>query len=138
MGVSETSFYDYTRDATAGVAAQPHGNTGKRKPRSHTVVATAALRVILNKNADHLPHKSRLLPSRETTVVKILLANFKWKNQNPALDLHLAVCGLPKISPSGLSNIRKLHFSDYSAKRSSDNFAHCSVCDEIQINKNLQ
>lgn len=138
MGVSETSFYDYARDAAAGVAAQPHGNTGRRKPRSHTVVATAALRVILNKNADHMPHKSRLLPSGETTIAKILPANFKWRNQIPALDSHLAICGLPKISPSGLSNVRKLHFSDYSAKRPGDNFARCSVCDEIQTQRKLQ
>ena len=78
MGVSETSFYDYARDAAAGVAAQPHGNTGKKKPRSHTIIATAALRVILNKNADHMPHMSQILPSGETTVAKILPANFKW------------------------------------------------------------
>ena len=49
MGVSETSFYEYAKDAAAGAAAQPHGNTEKRKPRSHIVVATAALRVILTR-----------------------------------------------------------------------------------------
>ena len=41
MGVSETFFYGYAKDVAAGVAAQPHGNTGKRKPRSHIVIATA-------------------------------------------------------------------------------------------------
>ena len=77
MGVSETSFYLYARDAAAGVAAQPHGNTGLKKPRHHTVVATDALRVILNRNADHMPHKTRVLPSGEKAVAKVLPANFK-------------------------------------------------------------
>ena len=138
MGVSESSFYEHARDAAAGVAAQPHGNSGKRKPRSHTVVATAALRVILNRNADHMPHKSRVLPTGVTTVAKVLPANFKWKDQIPAIDGHLAECGLPSISPSGLSKVRKLHFSDYNAKRPGDNFARCSVCDQIQTHRRVQ
>ena len=138
MGVSETSFYKHANDAAAGVAAQPHGNSGKRKPRGHTIVATAALRVILNRNADHMPHLSRVLPSGETTVAKILPANFKWKDQIPAIDAHLSECGLPNISPSGLSKVRKLHFSDYNAKRPGDNFARCSVCDQIQTHRRVQ
>ena len=79
MGVNETSFYGHAKDAAARVAAQPHGNSGKRKPRSHTIVATAALRVILNRNADHMPYKSRVLPTGVATVAKVLPANFKWK-----------------------------------------------------------
>ena len=138
MGVSETSFYVYAKDDGAGVAAQPHGNSGKRKPRSHTIVATAALRVILNRNADHMPHKSRILPSGETTVAKVLPANFKWKDQIPEIDAHLADCGLPNISISGLSKVRKLHFSDFNAKRPGDNFARCSVCDQIQTHRRVQ
>jgi hypothetical protein len=117
MGVSETSFYLYTRDAAAGVAAQPHGNTGLKKPRHHTVVATAALRVIFNRNADHMPYKTRVLPSGEKAVAKVLPANFKWKDQIPVIDSHLANCGLPPISTSGLSKIRQVHFPDFNAKR---------------------
>lgn len=138
MGVSETSFYVHANAAVANVVAQPHGNCGKKKPRSHTIVATAALRVILNRNVDHMPHKSRLLPSGDTTVAKILPANFKWKDQIPAIDTHLAEYGLPTISPSGLSKVRKLHFSDYNAKRPGDNFARCSVCDQIQSHRRVQ
>ena len=137
MGVSGTSFYVYAKDASVGVVAQPHGSTGKRKPRSHTIVATAALRIILNRNADYMPHKSRVLPSGETTFAKVLPANFKWINKIPAIDAHLSDCGLPNISLLGLSKVRKLHFSDYNAKRPVYNFARCSLCDEIQNHRKV-
>ena len=43
MGVSSTTFYRNAKFVVAGHAAQNHGNTGLRKPRSHIVVATAML-----------------------------------------------------------------------------------------------
>ena len=60
MGVSLTTFYRNTKFAATGHAAQNHGNTGLRKPRSHTVVATATLGAILDKHVDHMPHKTRV------------------------------------------------------------------------------
>jgi len=138
MGVSESSFYEYARHAASGNVAQPHGNSGKRKPRYNTVVATATLRVILNQNADHMPHKSCVLPSGEVTVAKVLPASFKWKDQIPTIDAHLSDCGLAHISTSGLSKIRRAHFSDFNAKRPGDNFARCSTCDKFQSHRRLQ
>ena len=138
MGVSETSFYKHAKDARVGIAAHPNGNSSKRKLRGHTIVAIAALCVILNRNADHMPHMSRVLSSGETTVAKILPANFKWRDQIPAIDAHLSACGLPKISPLGLTKVRKLRFFDYNAKRPRDNFARCSVCDQIQTHRKVQ
>ena len=58
MGVSSTTFYRNAKSAAAGHAAQNHGNTGLHKPRSHTVVATATLGAILDRHADHMPHKT--------------------------------------------------------------------------------
>ena len=138
MRVSETSFYKHAKDARAGLAAHLHGNSGKRKPRGHTIVAIAALRVILHRNADHMPHMSRVLSSGETAVAKILSANLKWRDQIPTIDAHLSACGLPNISPSSLSKVRKLHFFDYNAKRPGDNFARGSVCDQIQTHRKVQ
>ena len=43
MDVSSTTFYRNAKFAAAGHATQNHGNTDLRKPRSHTVVATATL-----------------------------------------------------------------------------------------------
>jgi hypothetical protein len=137
MGVGETTFYRFKKEALAGVAAQYHRNTGKKKPRSHTVVATAALGVILNRNADHMPHKSCVLPSGEKTVAKILPANFKWKDQLPAIDFFLCECGLKPISVSSLSKICRVSFSEYSAKKPGDNFARCSVCDRYILHRKL-
>ena len=79
MGVSLTTFYRNAKSAAASHAAQNHGNTGLRKPRSHTVVATATLGAILDRHADHMPHKTRILPSGEKVVAKVLPSNFKWK-----------------------------------------------------------
>ena len=61
MGVSSTTFYRNAKSTAAGHAAQNHGNTDLRKPRSHTVVATATLGAILDRHADHMPHKTRVL-----------------------------------------------------------------------------
>ena len=43
MGVSSTTFYRNAKSAAAGHVGQNHRNTGLRKPRSHTIVATATL-----------------------------------------------------------------------------------------------
>ena len=137
MGVSSSTFYRNAQYAAAGFEAQFHGNTGLRKPRNHTVVATAVLGAILDRHADHMPHKSRVLPSGETVVAKVLPSSFKWKEQIPILDEHLADCGLPPMSASNLSKIRRLSYPEYYAKRAGDNFARCSKCDEFQSQKKL-
>ncbi|KAG0574851.1 hypothetical protein KC19_VG296900 [Ceratodon purpureus] len=137
MGVSSSTFYRNAKYAAAGFEAQFHGNTGLRKPRNHTVVATAVLGAILDRHADHMPHKSRVLPSGETVVAKVLASSFKWKEQIPILDEHLADCGLPPMSASNLSKIRRLSYPEYYAKRAGDNFARCSKCDEFQSQKKL-
>ena len=137
MGVSSSTFYRNATNAAAGHEAQFHGNTGLRKTRSHTIVASAVLGAILDRHADHMPHKSRNLPSGEKVVAKVLPASFKWKDQIPVLDEHLAACGLPPISVSNLSKIRRLSYPEYYAKRAGDNFARCSKCDEFQAQKKL-
>ena len=80
MGVSLSTFYRNAKFAAAGHATQNHGNTGLRKPRNHTIVATAMLGAILDRHADHMPHKTRVLPSGEKVVAKVLPSNFKWKD----------------------------------------------------------
>ena len=77
MGVSSITFYRNAKSATADHIAQNHGNTGLRKPRSHTVVATAKLGAVLDRHANHMPHKTRVLLSREKVVAKVLPSNFK-------------------------------------------------------------
>ena len=137
MGVSSSAFYRNAKFVAAGHAAQNHGNTGLRKPRSHIVVATATLGAILDRHADHVPHKTRILPSREKVVAKVLLTNFKWKDQIPFVDEHLADCGLLPLSASNLSKIRRLSYPEYYAKKLGDNFARCFTCDDFQSQKKL-
>ena len=137
MGVSSTTFYRNAKSAAAGHVAQNHGNTGLCKPRSHTVVATATLGAILDRHADHMPHKTRVLPSREKVVAKVLPSNFKWKDQIPLVDEHLVDCGLLPLKASNLSKIWRLSYPEYYAKKPGDNFAWCSTCDNFQSQKKL-
>ncbi len=129
MGVPESTFYRYANYAAVGRAAQEHGNMGLRKPRDHTVQATATLRCILDKSADHMPHRSRVLTSGEKVIAKVLPSTWKWKDSIPELNEVNSSFGLKDVSPSTLSKIRKLNFQEYDAKKPGDNFARCAACD---------
>ena len=137
MDVSLTTFYCNAKSAAAGHGAQNHGNTGLHKPRSHTVVATATLGAILDRHADHMPHKTRVLLSGEKVVAKGLSSNFKWKDQIPLVDEYLDDCGLLPLKASNLSKIRQLSYPEYYANKPGDNFARYSTCDDFQSQKKL-
>ena len=57
-GVSEATFYRYQKQARANVEAKEHGNTGLAKTRKHTEQATATLKCILEREVDHMPHRT--------------------------------------------------------------------------------
>lgn len=137
LDMNSTTFYCNAKYAAAGHTAQYHGNTGLRKPRNHIVVATVTLGAILDRHADHMPHKSRVLPSREKVVVKVLPANFKLKDQILLVHKHLTDCGLPPLYASNFSKIRRLSYPEYYAKKRGDNFVQCSTCDDFQSQKKL-
>ena len=137
MGVSSTTFYRNAKFAAAGHAVQNHGNTGLYKPRSHIVVATATLGAILDRHVDHMPHNTWVLPSGEKVVAKVLPSNFKWKDQIPLVDEHLADYELLPLSASNLSKILQLSYPEYYAKKPGENFARCSTFDDFQSQKKL-
>ena len=137
MGVSSSTFYCNTKFVAASYVVQNHGNMGLCKPRSHTIVAIATLGAILSRHADHMPHKTRVLPFGEKVVVKVLLANFKWKDLISLVDEHLLDYGLLLFSASNLSKIRQLSYPEYYAKKPRDYFARCSTCDDFQSQKKL-
>ena len=58
IGVHRSSFYQYKVDALIGKWAEEYGNLGTKKPRTHTLQATATLRTVLESTIDHMPHKS--------------------------------------------------------------------------------
>ena len=60
MVVPESTFYRYAKHAAENMVAQMRGNTGLRKPRPHTVQATATLRCILDKSSNHMPRSYSL------------------------------------------------------------------------------
>jgi hypothetical protein len=116
MGVSRATFFRYAEAATKGVKADQYGNQGMKKPRNHIVQAIATLRCLLEKFADHMPHKSTTLPSGEIVVTKILHSSFKWKDTLPALNSMNECLDLKTISKSGLSRIVTTSFLEYEKK----------------------
>ena len=94
MGVNSSTFYRNAKFTIAKHVAQNHSNTGLHKPRNHTIVATTMLGAILDGHANHMPHKTHVLPSGEKVVAKVLPVNFKWKDHIPLVDEQLADCEL--------------------------------------------
>ena len=123
MGVSKTTFYRYADLAKAGTRAGAHGNLGTTKPRQGTLQATATLRCLLDKAADHMPHKSKALMSGERVVSMSLPSSWKWVDSLSQLNEVNERYGLNQISSSNLSKIQRVSFLEYDAKRPGDNFA---------------
>ena len=131
-GVPQATFYRYQAYARANWEASKHGKTGLAKPRKHTQQATAMLKCILEKEADHMPHRTRTTKSREKVVSMIPLASFQWKDQIPKLNEANAAFRLREASSSNLSKIRGSRFPEYDVKRPGDNFARCGTCDKYK------
>jgi len=98
-GVLESTFHRFQICAVRGEQAHAHGNLGLLKPREHTSQATATLKCLLEKSADHMPHRTHTLPTGEKVVSKVLPATFKWKETIPEVNATNAVFGLKEVSP---------------------------------------
>ena len=80
--VLESTFYRYQTYMNDGRETLDHGNRGLLKPRKHTQQAAASLKCILEKQADHMPHRMRTLRIGEKVVSMCLPATFQWKNKS--------------------------------------------------------
>jgi hypothetical protein len=134
-GVPESTFYRYQTYMNDGREALDHGNTGLVKPRKHTQQAAASLKCILEKQADHMPHRTRTLKTGEKVVSMCLPATFRWKDQIDELNEVNAALGLKEVSTSSVSKIRTSKFSEFEVKKPGDNFARCATCDTLQALK---
>jgi hypothetical protein len=105
MGVSRATFFHYAEAVAFGDKTKHHGNFGSKKPREHTMQAIATLRCMLEKSADHMPHRSTTLPTGESVVTKTLPSSFKWKDTLPTLNSINSYLELKQISKLGLSKI---------------------------------
>lgn len=128
-GISKATFYRYKQQSKHGKQAESHGNVGSKKPRTHTVQATATLRVLIASEADQMPHKSRTLESGEKVPAMVLPSAFRWSDQLPKINEANAALNLPPVSSSGLSNIRRAYFPQFAAKACGDSFSRCGLCD---------
>ena len=131
-GVPQATFYRYQAYARANREANEHGNTGLAKPRKHTQQATAMLKCILEKEAYHMPHRTRTTKFGEKVVSMILPATFQWKDQISKLNKANVAFGSRKVSSSNLSKIRGSRFPKYDVKIPGDNFARCGTCDKYK------
>jgi hypothetical protein len=64
MGVSRATYYRWKVNANNGLRAEHHGNAGTVKPRSHTLQATATLRLMLEQTVDHMPQCTTTIETR--------------------------------------------------------------------------
>ena len=130
--VSEATFYRYQKQARANVEAKEHGNIGLAKIRKHTEQATTTLKCILEREADHMPHRMRTIESGEKVVSMILPATFQWKDQIPKINEANAAFGLKEVSSLNMNKMRRSRFPEYDVKRPGDNFAQCGTCDKYK------
>ena len=131
FGVLESTFYRYQTYMNNGREALDHGNKGLLKPRKHTQQAAASLKCILEKQADHIPHRTRTLKTGEKVFSMCLPATFQWKKQIKELNDVNAAFGLKEVFTSSLSKIRVSKFSEFEVKKPGDNFAWCATCDSL-------
>ena len=104
-GVSKAIFYRYREMSKVGMRAEEHGNLGTKKPRMHTLQATATLWLLIKNEADRMPHKSRTLESGEKVPAMVFPSTFQWSDQMEEINDVNESFNLQPISSSGLSNI---------------------------------
>ena len=80
-GIAKATYYRYKEKARAGKQANVHGNVGSKKPRMHTLQATATLRTLIESDVDKMPHKTRTLESGEKVPSMVLPSAFRWSDQ---------------------------------------------------------
>jgi len=76
LGISESTFHWSKGYAARSERAQRHRNMKTQKTYKHMLQAVATLKCILEKIANHMPHCTHTLPSREKVVSKVLPATF--------------------------------------------------------------
>ena len=132
MGAHRLSFYRYKADALIGKRAEQHGNLGTKKPRTHTLQATATLQTVLESIADHMPHKSRTKEDGEKVLAMSLPLSFHWSTTLSKINAASLQFGLKEVSRTSLSWIHRELFSEFSSKKWADNFARCGDCDDLK------
>ena len=80
-GGPESTFYRYQTYMNNGQEALDHGNKRLLKPRKHTQQAATSLKCILEKQANHMPHRTRTLKIGEKVVSMCLPATLQWKKK---------------------------------------------------------
>jgi hypothetical protein len=100
MEVSRATYYRWKVNANNGLRAEHHGNAGMIKPRSPTLQVIATLRLMLEQTADHMPHCTTTIETREKVVSKCLPSSWRWKDLLSEINIVNTQFGLNEVSPS--------------------------------------
>ena len=106
-----------------GKRAKQHRNLGTKKPRTHTLQATATLRTVLESTANHMPHKLWTKEDGEKVVAMSLPSSFQWNSTLSEINATNLQLGLKEVSRTSLSRIHRESFLEFSTKKRGDNFA---------------
>jgi len=85
-GVSKATFYRYKERAKNEGKPEHHDNLEMKKPQTHTLQATATVRLLVENEVDTMPHKTITLKSREKVPSMVLPFGFHWKNKLPEIN----------------------------------------------------
>jgi hypothetical protein len=93
MGVSRATYYCWKVNTNNGMRADQHGNVEMTISQTHTLQATATLRLMLEQSGDYMPYKTRTLDTGEKVVSKCLISSWRWKDFVPELNIVNAQLG---------------------------------------------
>ena len=117
MDLYTSLYYQYKADALVGKRVEQHGNLGTKKLQTHTLQAIAILRTVLESIVDHMPHKSWTKEDGEKVVAIFLPSSYHWSSTLLEINAGNLQLGLKEVSWTGLSQIRRESFSEFSTKK---------------------
>jgi len=124
-------FYRYQKYAKDKQEPHDHGNLGLLNLSEQTKQVVATVKCILDKEVDHMLHKTRSTKVGEKVVSKVLSSTFQWKGKMKVINEINATFGLMEVSVSNLNKIRSSKFFKYEVKKLRDNFAYCATYDNL-------
>lgn len=126
-GFKRSSFFSYQAQYEEGVRIGFHGNKGKRKTWSHTIVARAFLNQMLVDMGEPMPHLPYTGKKGTTNIVYKLPSCYN--KASMFLELHdsMSVAGVKPISKATFYSLWNLNFANYSFHKRSA-FAKCKDC----------
>lgn len=131
-GISRATYHRDAILAKDGIRDVEHGNVGLKKPRASTIQGCATLQILIERQADIMPHRSRTLDTGERVVEQVLPSGVTWVDLLEEVNVVNDKLGFPPISRASFSQLWLAKFKQCVTKRSGDGFARCAKCDSFK------